>query len=138
MRATLERLFRGFSRQASDQEVASEIGVAEGYQLGPDDGVRVSPMPVTAGERVNISYAGLLSKAGAEKVYLHCGEGPGAWRNVRDIPMERSSAGEWVAQLQAGEGGTLEFCFHDGSDHWDNNSGVNWSVTVHGGGSFSH
>lgn len=135
MRDALARLFRGVGRRAKDLEIAGEMGISEGYQLGPDDGVLVSPMPVTAGQRVNIRYNGLLSEAGAEKVYLHCGEGPGAWMNVRDIPMERDSSGGWVAELQAGEGGTLEFCFHDGADHWDNNSGLNWSVTVHGGGS---
>lgn len=133
MREALERLLRAAGLRANEMEAAEEVGIAEGYQLGPDDGVRVSPMPVTAGERVSISYSGLLASAGAGKVYLHCGEGPGAWMNVRDIPMEKSSSGEWVAQLRAGEGGTLEFCFHDGAGNWDNNSGVNWAVTVHAG-----
>lgn len=108
-------------------------GTAEDYQIGPDDGVRVSPMPVTAESEVVISYSGLLAKAGASELYLHCGEGPGGWRNVRDVPMARGQDGAWTARLDAGEGGTLEFCFHDGAGNWDNNSGVNWSVTVHSG-----
>ena len=133
VREALERLLRAAGLRATDVEAAGEVGIAEGYQLGPDDGVRVSPMPITAGERVSISYSGLLATAGAGKVYLHCGEGPGPWMNVRDIPMEKGSSGEWVAQVLAGDGGTLEFCFHDGAGHWDNNSGVNWAVTVHDG-----
>lgn len=111
-------------------------GAAERYQLGPDDGVRVAPMPVTAAAEVNIAYSGLLAKSGADKLYVRCGDGPGPWKNVRDVPMKRDQeTGEWTATVRAGaERGTLEFCFHDGAGNWDNNGGRNWSVTVHGGG----
>jgi len=91
----------------------SGVGSAEDYQLGPDDGVRVSPMPVTAQSEIVVSYSGLLAKAGATELFLHCGEGPGEWRNVRDVPMEEGPQGTWTARLTAGDGGTLEFCFHD-------------------------
>lgn len=145
MNKVIEAIRRGLGLD-SDMEAASEFagssqsskgqaGSAEGYQLGPDDGVRVDPMPITAGAEAVIAYTGLLAKAGAESLYLHCGEGPGEWANVRDLPMTMSQDGTWTAQVNVGEGGTFEFCFHDGSGNWDNNSGVNWSVTVHDGGS---
>mgnify|MGYP001322985624 CR=1 FL=1 len=128
--------------KASDLEIGEELveqgvrrgmGAAEDYQLGPDDGVRVSPMPVTAQSEIAIAYSGLLAKAGATELYVHCGEGPGPWQNVRDVPMTPGPDGAWIARLTAGEGGTLEFCFHDAAGNWDNNNGVNWSVTVHAG-----
>ena len=90
-------------------------------------------MPLTADSELVVSYSGLLAQSGATEVYLHCGEGPGEWRNVRDVPMEKGPDGTWIARLTAGGGGTLEFCFHDAAGNWDNNNGVNWSVTVHGG-----
>lgn len=110
----------------------TSAGSAGDYHLGPDDGVRVSPMPVTAEEEVKIAYSGLLAQAGAGDLYLHCGEGPGPWNNVRDIPMQQKG-NEWLAQLEVGKGGTLEFCFRDGGGNWDNNGGVDWAVTVHAG-----
>lgn len=116
-----------------EQPLHGGVGAAEDYQLGPDDGVRVFPMPITAEADVVVSYSGLLAKAGATQVYLHCGEGPGPWQNVRDVPMDEGPPGTWTARLTAGDGGTLEFCFHDAAGNWDNNNGVNWSVTVHSG-----
>lgn len=139
----LEAIRKGLGLQSkADVEIGEElveratpgsVGTAEDYQLGPDDGVRVSPMPVTAEAEVVVSYSGLLVQSGATELYLHCGEGPGDWRNVRDVPMEKGPQGEWTARLKAGEGGTFEFCFHDAAGNWDNNNGVNWSVTVHDG-----
>lgn len=119
---------------AAKVESEGSIGSAEGYQLGPDQGIRIHPMPITAESELTIAYSGLLAESGASKVYLRCGEGPGDWSNVRDIPMEHQpDSNEWVALLEAGDGGTLEFCFHDGVGNWDNNDGRNWSAIVHGG-----
>jgi len=151
MMGWMERIRKslGFSHPDADTEVADEFGVtpwanrgqgaagtAEDYQIGPDDGVRVAPMPVTSGANVDITYTGLLARSGADQLYVRCGEGPGPWQNLRDVAMERSGAsGSWHAELKVSQdGGTLEFCFHDGADMWDNNRGRNWSVTVHGGG----
>lgn len=121
----------------ADGAIPGDVGSAEDYQLGPNDGVRVDPMPITKESDITIAYDGLLAKSGAGTVFLHVGSGPGEWKNVTDLPMEQNQSGEWTASVHADEGGTLEFCFHDGHGHWDNNSGVNWSVTVHDGG-FPH
>ena len=50
-------------------------------------------MPLTAEAELVVSYSGLLAQSGATEVFLHCGEGPGEWRNVRDIPMEKGPEG---------------------------------------------
>jgi len=130
----------GFGREEMAGEFAAgsllgrtRAGNAGDFQLGPDDGVRVSPLPVTALSQVTIRYNGLLAKGGAKQVYLHCGEGPGEWRNVRDVPMKPGETGDWYAQVEVGDSPAFEFCFHDGSGNWDNNNGADWSVTVHSG-----
>lgn len=136
MGGVIERIRRALGLSSPDQEVAVEIGPggrtavgsAGDYKLGPDDGVRVSPTPVTALTQAVVTYGGILS--GSDCLYLHCGEGPGTWRNIRDVPMQKGQSGNWFAEIQVGEGGTFEFCFHDGADHWDNNNGADWSVTV--------
>ncbi|MGI6611546.1 MAG: carbohydrate binding domain-containing protein [Limnochordia bacterium] len=97
------------------------------------DGVLVTPTPITAGEEVQVWYAGSLAKSGVRHVFLHTGVGPGAWQKVRDIPMTESSPAVWTCSIRAASGGRLELCFHDGAGNWDNNSGMNWSYTIHAG-----
>ena len=98
-------------------------------------GVSISPMPVTAGERVTVKYNGLLAQSGADALYLHTGFGPKDWRNVSDIPMLREKAGTWKAdvELDPNETSRLNFCFRDTASNWDNNSGLNWSLEIHNG-----
>ena len=104
---------------------------------GVDDGVYVKPTPISYGQQVTIWYSGLLARHGADQVYLHYGFGPGVWKDVRDVPMKRVGwVGDtplWEASLEAKGFGTLEFCFHDSADHWDNNNGHNWVYEIHWG-----
>src|SRR5690606_26705987 len=111
--SAFQRLLRSLGVDRQSQEAAEELAAdaragrtiagAGNYRLGPGDGVRVSPAPVTARAEVTVSYNGLLAKSGAEKIYLHCGEGPGPWTNVRDVPMKRGPAGDWHAELEVGD-----------------------------------
>jgi len=102
------------------------------YQLAPDNGIIVTPVPVTFGQRVEIRYNGLLAQSGADQVILHYGYGPGNWRSVSDVPMERTESGEWRVELVVDEPGRLSFCFKDTANNWDNNYGRNWSYKIHG------
>ena len=77
------------------------------------------------GNDVNICYSGLLSRSGADQVYLHCGFGDTQhWNSVQDLRMERTARGwEKNVTLQSNQ---LNFCFKDSASNWDNNSGHNW------------
>lgn len=123
----------GYS-QASDQEVG-EIGgrsVEQNYQHGPDDGVNVSPTPITLGDTVTVTYSGQLLQNNPQSLHLHWGVGPGHWEHVQDVAMEKA-AGGYTATLEVGEEGNFEFCFRDSDNNWDNNEGRNWSYIVHDG-----
>ncbi len=139
----------------ADRDPGEDEEYAPEYALGPrqagtalaergvtrpeveDDGVYVKPTPITSGQQVTIWYCGLLARHGADQVYLHYGFGPGRWQNVQDVPMQRvgwiGQVPLWQAQVKASAFGTLEFCFHDSADHWDNNSGHNWVYQIHWG-----
>ncbi|MGI6082546.1 MAG: carbohydrate binding domain-containing protein [Limnochordia bacterium] len=131
------------TRRSLDFETASldgEAQVAVMDSVAPPkesifkgDGVLVTPTPVAAGEEVQIWYAGSLAKSGARQVFLHYGVGPGAWQQVRDIPMTESSPSVWTCTIRAASGGRLEMCFHDGAGNWDNNFGKNWSYAIQTG-----
>lgn len=98
-----------------------------------EGGVIATPVPITAGGSVHIIYNGLLSEGGADRVYLHVGFGPASqWKLINDLEMEKSKWGwETVCRVQGDD--RFNFCFKDSADHWDNNSGRNWSYEIHNG-----
>ncbi|MFW6022240.1 MAG: carbohydrate-binding protein [Halanaerobiaceae bacterium] len=98
-----------------------------------DSRVDVSPTPITAGERVEIRYEGLLSRSGADSVYLHAGFGlNNHWENVMDIKMHKEDD-IWKSDCAVKTDNRFYFCFHDSANNWDNNNGQNWSFEVHNG-----
>lgn len=99
--------------------------------------IEVKPTPITAGEKVTISYQGLLAESGAEQVYLHAGVGfNDAWRDVTNIQMKKEGS-EWQAELKINTDDHFNFCFKDAAENWDNNQGSNWSFEVHNGGQYN-
>ncbi|HHW19127.1 MAG TPA: carbohydrate-binding protein [Firmicutes bacterium] len=94
-----------------------------------DDRIWVNPSPASKGGLTEIGYRGLLAKSGADKVYLHYGTD--GWKNPRTVPMSKRPDGSFATQIMADAERSLEFCFKDSADHWDNNNGLNWYVPVH-------
>lgn len=92
-------------------------------------GVKVKPM-AEDGLEVSIFYDGLLAKTDAGQVFLHCGYGDkNVWEKVNDIAMEQVSDG-WEKTVTIDTGNSLNFCFKDSADNWDNNNGDNWAYRV--------
>jgi hypothetical protein len=89
-------------------------------------GVEVTP---AFGNQINITYNGLLSKSGADRVFLHCGYGdPNNWRDVTTMQMDRTARG-WEKNVPM-KNHTLAFCFKDSANNWDNNNGYNWIARI--------
>jgi len=100
-----------------------------------EEGVSITPMPVTMDETVTITYDGLLAQNKAETIYAHMGNGfSDSWTNIQDIPMKKEKT-VWTASVIPADS-RMNFCFHDGADNWDNNNGYNWSLTIHNGKQF--
>ena len=97
------------------------------------DGIYMDPVPITVGDEVKLKYKGKLATAGANSIYLRAGYGFDQWTDVQDIKMRKGRDGSWSASLVVNDPTRLNFCFHDGADHWDNNSGRNWSYEIHDG-----
>ena len=93
-----------------------------------DDRVDVEPYPIKAGSKAKIRYNGLLSQCGADKVYLYYGVD--GWKKPQTIPMERVGDRFETEVKTAASVQHVDFCFKDSADHWDNNSGSNWSADV--------
>lgn len=93
-----------------------------------DYGVILSKKTLYNGDRLKITYNGLLVQAGAENVYLHSGYGSD-WSNSSYIQMQKTQDG-FSAEVEVLEGNTLELCFKDSADNWDNNSGNNYLFKI--------
>ena len=110
---------------------------AQGMADSPwvDDGVYVSPTPITAGDRVSVKYTGMLAKAGASRLTLRMGYGHHEWSGISDIPMSKVEDGTFEAgvEIPFEQCSRLQFCFTDDAGNWDNNSGRNWSYEIHCG-----
>ncbi len=81
----------------------------------------------TFGNEATIVYNGLLSRSGADQVYLHCGFGdPARWSSISTQRMDRSPRG-WEKTVRLTDSSAI-FCFKDSANNWDNNNGHNWIV----------
>lgn len=87
----------------------------------------VEVRPAAYANEVTICYNGLLSRSGADQVYLHCGFGdPHHWANTSTQKMDRTPRG-WEKTIRMMEN-KASFCFKDSANNWDNNSGYNWMI----------
>lgn len=93
-----------------------------------DERIWNSPSPALKGGAEEIGYRGILVRHGADKVYLHYGSD--GWKNPKTVPMNRRPDGSFSCHVTCDGDKSIEFCFKDSADHWDNNSGHNWNVPV--------
>lgn len=92
------------------------------------NGLYVNPSIPTVGEKIKVSYDGLLSKSGATHVYAHVGYGS-KWDNTCDYQMTKTGMGFEVS-IPVSRPDVLNVCFKDCANNWDNNSGKNYSFEV--------
>ena len=78
--------------------------------------------------KVKISYTGALFQDGSEEVFMHYGYGLN-WDNVSDIKMEKTELG-FQAEIDVIESETLNFCFKNSNNKWDNNEGNNYIFPI--------
>ncbi|MGI6778681.1 MAG: carbohydrate-binding protein [Acetivibrionales bacterium] len=92
------------------------------------NGVTITPAVPTSGEQVKIKYDGLLAKSGAAHVYAHVGFNS-SWENIYDYPMSRTEMG-FETTVPVTKADTMNICFKDCANNWDNNSGSNYSFDI--------
>lgn len=93
-----------------------------------NNGVSINPAMPAVGDLVKIFYDGILVKNGATHLYAHVGFG-NKWDNVSDIKMDKSEMG-FVASVTVPDSDTMNICFKDCANNWDNNSGKNYSIDI--------
>ena len=77
---------------------------------------------------VKISYTGKLFQEGSDEVFVHYGFGTN-WDNVNEIQMEKSEIGFQV-EIELISGESLNLCFRNSNNVWDNNEGQNYTFQI--------
>ena len=88
------------------------------------NGLKISPVSYSKGDKIKITYTGLLPSSGATEVYAHYGWGKN-WTNQKEVKMTKGRSG-FSATIEVTNAGSLNICFKDACDNWDNNSGANY------------
>lgn len=93
-----------------------------------DNGVLLSKKTLYSGDKIKVSYTGLLAQAGAQSVFLYAGYGS-EWKDCSLTPMKLEQ-GIFSAELDILECKNFGICFKDTAENWDNNSGENYVFSV--------
>lgn len=78
--------------------------------------------------KVKISYTGKFFQDHSEEVFIHYGFGL-LWENINEIKMEKTELG-FQTEITLMESDSLNFCFRNGTNQWDNNDGQNYSFPI--------
>lgn len=91
------------------------------------ENVELYPDSPRRGQNVTINYNGILAQNGADTIWLHYGHDN--WQGRSFKKMEREGH-KFSCQIEAEGRKSIEFCFKDSADHWDNNNGMNWGCPI--------
>ena len=89
------------------------------------NGITISPANFSTGDKIKVTYTGLLSQSGANEDYAHIGWGD-SWENVDDVKMSKTKTG--FSTTITAYNSALNLCFKDTCDNWDNNNGNNYTI----------
>lgn len=78
--------------------------------------------------KVKVSYTGKFYQGNNEKVFLHYGYGKD-WNNINEIEMAKTDLG-YQAELDLIGKDTINFCFKNQNNEWDNNFGQNYVFDI--------
>lgn len=79
-------------------------------------------------QTVKVSYTGNFFQDGSNEVYIHYGFGL-LWENVQEIKMEKTDLG-FQAEIALISADSLNFCFRNENNCWDNNDNCNYSFPI--------
>lgn len=78
--------------------------------------------------KIKISYTGKLFQDNSEEVFIHYGFGIN-WDNINEIKMMKTELG-FQAEIDLISSDTLNFCFRNSNNEWDNNNSKNYIFPI--------
>lgn len=92
------------------------------------NGILLNDSSLYEGQTTKITYSGLLADKGANEVFIHLGYGL-LWENLSEIKMTKNGDA-FEADIPLLMADSINFCFRDNANNWDNNSYQNYSYEV--------
>ena len=83
---------------------------------------------IVENSKLKISYVGSLYQNNSEDVFIHYGFGL-QWDNLSDIKMNKTELG-FQCEIEIGESESLNLCFRNSNNEWDNNNGENYVFQI--------
>ena len=77
---------------------------------------------------VKVSYTGKFYQGDNDKVFIHYGYGKN-WDNVQEVEMQKTDLG-YQTELNLAGNDTINFCFKNQNNEWDNNFGENYVFNI--------
>lgn len=102
--------------------------MARSSQTYSANGVTISKSTISVGDKLELSYNGLLAQHGAQQIFAHYGYGE-TWEENGWIEMHKDGSG-FKTTLDVKRDGSLNLCFKDAIDNWDNNSSLNYTFGI--------
>ena len=98
-------------------------------QIYSENGVSISKEKIIVGDKVTLTYNGLLVKSGADNIIAHIGYGE-LWDEKAFIPMDLID-GIFKTTFKISQFKDLNISFKDSAENWDNNSQINYTYNVY-------
>ena len=77
---------------------------------------------------VKVSYTGKFYQGDNDKVFIHYGYGKN-WDNIQEVEMKKTDLG-YQTELNLAGNDTINFCFKNQNNEWDNNFGENYIFNI--------
>ena len=82
------------------------------------------------GRTAKLTYKGDLATATANEIYVHYGFGL-LWENIQEIKLDKISDDTYETEINLSPSyDSINFCFRDDSNNWDNNEAKNYSASI--------
>lgn len=82
------------------------------------------------GRTAKLTYKGNLATSSTDEIYVHYGFGL-LWENIQEIKLDKIDDNTYETEVNlAPTYDSINFCFRDGNNNWDNNDAKNYSANI--------
>ena len=82
------------------------------------------------GRTAKLTYKGDLATSTTNEIYVHYGFGL-LWENIQEIKLDKIDENTYETEISlAPSYDSINFCFRDDSNNWDNNEAKNYSADI--------
>ena len=94
-----------------------------------DEKVYFDTEKLIEGRTAKLTYKGDLVSNGSNEIYVHYGFGL-LWENLQEIKLDKIDDSTYEAEISLLPSDSINFCFRDGNNNWDNNQTKNYSMPI--------